>query len=56
MKQYKEEHKIDNTYMRQTVMVQKLNEKPHPTTAIVHTDNPTPMSLNGLTLQFFIHA
>ena len=44
------------TYMRQIVMVQKLNEKPHPTTATVQTDNPTPISLNGLTLQIFIHA
>lgn len=39
------------TYMRQIVMDQKLNEKPQPVIAKVHTDNPTPISLNGLTLQ-----
>ncbi|CBI35763.3 unnamed protein product, partial [Vitis vinifera] len=35
-------------YMRQIVMDQKLNEKPQPTAATVQTDNPTPISLNGL--------
>lgn len=35
-------------------MDQKLNEKPQPTVAKVQTDNPTPMSLNGLTLQNLI--
>ena len=39
--------------MRQIVMDQKLNEKPQPVVAKVHTDNPTPISLNGLTLQNF---
>lgn len=40
--------------MRQIVMDQKLNEEPQPITATVHTDNPTPISLNGLTLQNLI--
>lgn len=40
--------------MRQMVMDQKLNEIPQPTTANVQTDNPTPMSLNGFTLQNLI--
>lgn len=38
-------------YIRQTAIIQKLNEKPQPTTARVQTVNPTPMSLNGFTLQ-----
>jgi hypothetical protein len=42
--------------MRQTVMLQKLIENPQPTTATVQTDNPTPMSLNGFTLQIFMNA
>lgn len=42
--------------MRQIVMDQKLNEKPQPTAATVQTDNPTPISLNGLTLQNFKHT
>lgn len=37
--------------MRQIVMDQKSNERPQPTTAKVQTDNPTPISLNGFTLQ-----
>jgi len=37
--------------MRQTEMDQKLKEKPQKRVAIVQTDNPTPISLNGLTLQ-----
>lgn len=37
--------------MRQIVMDQKSNENPQPITAIVQIDNPTPISLNGLTLQ-----
>ena len=41
------------TYMRKTVMDQKSIEKPQPTTAKVQTDNPTPISLNGLTLHRF---
>lgn len=36
--------------MRQTVIDQKSNEKPQPATAIVQTDIPTAMSLNGLCL------
>lgn len=40
--------------MRQRVMDQKLKEKPQPIVAKVQTDNPTPMSLNGLTLQNLI--
>lgn len=36
--------------MRHTAIVQKLTEKPHPAVAIVQTVNPTPISLNGLTL------
>ena len=32
---------------------QKLNETPQPAVAKVQTDNPTPMSLNGFTLQNF---
>lgn len=32
-------------------MDQKLNENPEKVTAAVHTLKPTPMSLNGLTLQ-----
>jgi hypothetical protein len=39
-----------NTYMRQIVMDQKSNERPQPITARVQIDNPTPISLNGLTL------
>lgn len=39
------------TYMRQIVMDQKSNEQPQPITATVQTDNPTPISLNGLKLQ-----
>lgn len=38
-------------YIRQIAIIQKLNEKPQPTTASVQTVNPTPMSLNGFTLQ-----
>ncbi|KAF7847191.1 hypothetical protein BT93_L3243 [Corymbia citriodora subsp. variegata] len=37
--------------MRQNVIDQKLNEKPQPITATVHTESPNPMSLNGLMLQ-----
>lgn len=37
--------------MRQSVMDQKLNDRPEPTTAIVQTDNPTPISRNGFRLQ-----
>jgi hypothetical protein len=40
--------------MRQITIDQKLNEKPQPVTARVQTDNPTPMSLNGFTLQNMI--
>lgn len=39
--------------MRQIVMDQKSNEKPQPTTAKVQTESPTPISLNGFTLQIF---
>jgi hypothetical protein len=39
------------TYMRQTEMDQKLKEKPQKKVARVHIDNPTPISLNGFTLQ-----
>lgn len=38
--------------MRQNVIDQKLNEIPHPAVANVQTDNPTPISLKGLWLQF----
>ena len=40
-------------------MDQKLNENPEKVTATVHTLKPTPMSLNGLTLQtqqFIYHS
>ena len=37
--------------MRHIVMDQKLKEAAQPITAKVQTDNPTPMSLNGLTLR-----
>ena len=37
--------------MRQTAMDQKLKEKPQHKVARVQTDNPTPISLNGFTLQ-----
>lgn len=37
--------------MRQIVMDQKSNEKLQPTTANVQTESPTPISLNGFTLQ-----
>ena len=39
------------THIRHTTIDQKLNEKPQPITAKVQTDNPTPMSRNGFTLQ-----
>lgn len=32
-------------------MDQKSNERPQPSTARVQIDSPTPISLNGLTLQ-----
>lgn len=37
--------------MRQTEMDQKLKERPQKKVARVQTDNPTPISLNGFTLQ-----
>lgn len=40
--------------MRQIVMDQKSNDKPQPAAAKVQTDNPTPISLNGLTLEIWI--
>jgi len=42
---------MEDTYMRQTEMDQKLKEKPQHKVARVQTDNPTPISLNGFTLQ-----
>lgn len=39
-------------YIRQNVMDQKSKDKPQPTTARVQMDNPIPISLNGLTLQY----
>lgn len=39
--------------MRQMAMDQKSNEKPQPAVAKVQTVKPTPISLNGLTLQNF---
>ena len=37
--------------MRQIEMDQKLKENPQHRVARVQTDNPTPISLNGFTLQ-----
>ncbi|KAK7834289.1 hypothetical protein CFP56_024770 [Quercus suber] len=37
--------------MRHIAMDQKSKEQPHPITANVQTDNPTPISLKGLWLQ-----
>lgn len=37
--------------MRQIAIDQKLKENPQPAAAIVHTVNPTPISLKGLMLQ-----
>jgi len=42
---------MEDTYMRLTEMDQKLKEKPQQKVARVQTDNPTPISLNGFTLQ-----
>lgn len=39
------------THIRHIVMDQKSNEQPQPAVAKVHTDNPTPISLNGLWLK-----
>jgi hypothetical protein len=39
------------TYMRQNVMDQKSKERPQHKVARVQTDNPTPISLKGFTLQ-----
>lgn len=44
------QQKKKESYMRHTAMDQKLVEKPHPAVAIVQNVNPTPISLNGLTL------
>lgn len=38
------------TYMRHMAIDQKLKEPPHPAVAIVQTERPTPISLNGLML------
>jgi len=39
------------TYIRHIAIDQKSNELPHPAIAKVQTDNPTPISRNGLWLQ-----
>jgi len=38
-------------YIRHIAIDQKSNEQPHPAIANVQTDNPTPISRNGLWLQ-----
>ena len=51
---YRENKNDQVTYMRQMKRDKKLNEKPQAVTAKVQTDNPTPISLNGFTLQNLI--
>ncbi|CAN0865030.1 hypothetical protein LINGRAHAP2_LOCUS9116 [Linum grandiflorum] len=43
--------KDPHTYIRHIAIDQKSNDNPHPAVASVQTDNPTPISLKGLTLQ-----